>query len=107
MRTRVPYTTYILTPPHNLHRRCGVDYSCQRIGSHGLPQILSCVGTNIRAALAVKGVVKDEGTNQSTSGNVVLYVEALSVNILLYVVMAWACMGEYFGGMCPRRKSAC
>jgi hypothetical protein len=29
VRTRVPYTTYIRTPPHNPHQRCGLDYSCQ------------------------------------------------------------------------------
>ncbi len=62
MSVTVPYSTHILTPPHNLRRRRKLDYSCQSMISHGLPRISSCVGANRRAALAVMGVVKEEGT---------------------------------------------
>ncbi len=91
MKTRVPYAMYILTPPHNLHRRCKLDYSCQmfqRIGNQGFPCIRSGVGTNILADLADKGVVKYEGTNQSILGYVLPYVveASSSKNLFPYVL---------------------
>jgi hypothetical protein len=65
--------------------------------SHGFPLTLLRVGVEIRAALAVMGVVNESGNNQSMS----------SSKWLPYVVMACWYTGKYLGGTWPNRKSVC